>query len=351
MLLSKNDLLLIGAGFRENWNCQYTASEFAQECASHTFPLGTKESVWKTDGRSIAIGLSKYLGITVTGTQKLIPQTTIKQHILDKWTTQPLRSNPGILNQYIGLEISHCTGNARRITLGELMLSRPVWAILDRQIPDWFQKPWGSALTAALQSVNPKDIFIVWREFAAHRSEIADLVCCVLELLDGTGGTKEGEFKSALLFDNQELAVSVTQKFNDWTMVLKDTHLTGAYVITNEICIECEVPDHSTSTYKGAATFTVLQLRVDTAGLQERQDLALRGFDKRLYRVDCGTSDIVVCSQRPLGRDKTVQSLFRVRAKPHDCSKIVHKIGAPSKTPSVYLRASTVSRHGKNDTH
>ncbi|KAL8643985.1 MAG: hypothetical protein Q9226_007996 [Calogaya cf. arnoldii] len=81
-VLSPGDLLLIGAGFagfHVNNDCRYPMSAYAKESAAIMTVLGTKESVWKLDSRGLAVGLSKYLGVTVTGTQKLIPRTTYPQ--------------------------------------------------------------------------------------------------------------------------------------------------------------------------------------------------------------------------------------------------------------------------------
>ena len=135
LLLAEDDLLLIGGGLRENRDCKYTLSDLARDSSSDFMVLGTTKSVWKLDTRGIAVGVSKIFGITMSGSQKLIPQTTLKQHILDKWTANPSRANPGIFNQHIGVEVSHCTGNARRLSLRELMVSAPMAKVLERQTP------------------------------------------------------------------------------------------------------------------------------------------------------------------------------------------------------------------------
>ena len=118
--LARDDWLLIGAGLQENSQCNYKISDFWAEFGLQLPVLGTHESVWRTDSRVLTLSLSKYVGVTISGSQKLIPQTTVKQHTLDKWTTNPSRSNPGILNQYDDVELSHCTGNARRISIRKL---------------------------------------------------------------------------------------------------------------------------------------------------------------------------------------------------------------------------------------
>ncbi|KAI4101701.1 MAG: hypothetical protein LQ339_004935 [Xanthoria mediterranea] len=265
LALSQDDLLLIGAGFCENANCKYTMSAFTEESTFAMTELGTKDSVWKWDSRVLAVGLSKNLGVTVSGTQKLIPQTTLKQHILDSWTTVPSRRNPAVLNQYLGVEISHCTGNARRISLKTLMISEPIRPVLERQVPDWHRKPWGEALNKALHSPDKKDIVNVWNEHESNRSDIADLVCCVLQVLNYTGWNEQKGFNSAVLIDNEEWAVPVPSNLNSWLVALKDTRLTSAYVITNEICFGCEVPDRTISTCNTSHAFTALKTQIITA--------------------------------------------------------------------------------------
>ncbi|KAL8730569.1 MAG: hypothetical protein Q9166_004023 [cf. Caloplaca sp. 2 TL-2023] len=348
LTLSNDDLLLIGAGFRENPSCQFTTSAFAKEVASTTTLLGTKESVWRTDSRSLAIGFSKHLGVTVTGTQKLIPQTTLKQHILDKWTTIPARSNPGILNQYLGVEISQCTGNARRISLRKLMISTPIKSILERQIPNWAQTSWGSALYAALSSADNEDIFHFWKEFASNRSDVAELVCCVLELLDGTGWNEQEMFHSALLIDNKEWAVSVAKNLNNWLIVLRDTHLTGAYVVSKEVCIECEVPDHSTSTCEIPQGFTVLQTQFATTEhhWSHYTDLLLKPFGERLRQVVYGDSDLIVFTPNS-GHSRVLEIL--TRGKSCECCELLNQTNSYSTRNMIYLRASIRSRHGKHE--
>lgn len=344
LVLSKGDLLLIGAGFHENRNCRYTMSAFTQASASAMTVLGTKQSVWKTDSRGLAVGLSKYLGVMVSGTQKLIPQTTLKQHILDKWTTMPSRSNPVILNQYLGVEISHCTGNARRLSLKQLMISKPIWPILERQIPNWHQTPWGMALSIALHSPWPEEIVNVWKEYASNRSDIAELVCCVLEVLDSTGWNEQKVFNSAVLIDNNEWAIPVPSSLNSWLVALEDTHLTSAYVFTNEICLECEVPDHTTSTCETFQAFTALKTRITTAESPSaaKAEYLLKPFGERLRRTECGSSALVLLTPN-------LRTFPRIsfRTKLYECSELVNRAKPDGFRSTVYLRASTRSYRGR----
>ncbi|KAI4228406.1 MAG: hypothetical protein LQ349_006558 [Xanthoria aureola] len=344
LALSQDDLLLIGAGFREKANCQYTMSAFIKESASAMTVLGTKDSVWQMDSRGLAVGLSKYLGVTVSGTQKLIPQTTLKQHILDKWTTMPSRSNPAVLNQYLGVEFSHCTGNARRISLKMLMISKPIRPILERQIPDWHQTPWGKALNEALHSPDREKIVNVWKEHASNRSDIADLVCCVLQVLNHTGWNGQKGFNSAVLIDNEEWAVSVPGNLNSWLVALKDTHLTSAYVITSEICFGCAVPDRTISTCNTPQAFTALQTQITTeeSPSDSKAEFLLKPFGERFRRTDGGSSAIFLLSPNLRHFPRMLS-----RTKSYECSELLNRTKYHRFRRTVYLRASTRSYRGR----
>ncbi|KAL9039692.1 MAG: hypothetical protein Q9180_002375 [Flavoplaca navasiana] len=340
LVLSKDDLLLIGAGFRENENCRYTMSTFSKECASAMTVLGTKESVWRNDNRTLAVGLSKYFGVTISGTQKLIPQTTLKQHILDKWTTKPSRSNPAILNRHLGVEISHCTGNARRVSIKELMVSKPLWPILQCQSPRWHETPWGIAFNSAMHSPRSEDIVDVWKEYASDRCEMAELVCRVLEILDATGWNEQQVFSSAVLIDNEELAVSVPKDLNTWLVALHDTHLTSAYVITTGICIECEVADQTTSICGASQAFTALQTQI-TAAIPKfpltNAKYLLRPSGEWIRRIDCGSSTVVLL----------IPTTRLFWTEKFECSEALNRARQDPFTQDVYLRALTQSFRGR----
>ena len=342
--LSQDDLLLIGAGFCENANCNYTMSAFTEEIAFAMTVLGTKDSVWKWDSRGLTVGLSKNLGVTVSGTQKLIPETTLKQHILDSWTTVPSRRNPAVLNQYLGVEISHCTGNARRISLKTLMISEPIRPILERQVPNWHRKPWGEALNKALHSPDKNDLVNVWNDHESNRSDIADLVCCVLQVLNDTGWNEQKVFNSAVLIDDEEWAVPVPSNLNSWLVALKDTPLTSAYVITNEICFGCEVPDRTISTCKISQAFTALETQIITeeSPSDSKAEYLLKPFGERLRRTECGSSAIFLLSPNLRHFRRML-----LRTKSYECSELLNRTKPHRFRNTVYLRASTRSYRGR----
>jgi Ubiquitin family len=258
-----NDKLLIGTAVSVKPGCTYTMQEYEMNYGDIIRGLGPKPSTWKLDGVGVAVQLAapKVITFQVQGQVKKIPEMTVKQSIWGKWTFKPERANPGILNDYYGVEISHCTGNARRVPLKQILLMEPVQELLERQIPKWSSTQWGIAFQEALQTESDDAIFQFWINHTVERPLVGQLVCCVLEVLDSTGRTDFG-FRAAFLHQNRELGVDLDVKNNEWAALLKDSYLTATYAIVNEVCLECRRPDHTASICGDDARHTVLQTEI-----------------------------------------------------------------------------------------
>jgi hypothetical protein len=271
LYLKKDDLLLIGTRLRENRYCSYSLNDFERDYGHEMGVLGSEDSRWEPDSRSVGLSFSHIIGIAVQGTVKKRPQTSLKQLIIDKWTNNPRRANPGVLNQLLGVEISHCTGNARRVRIKDLILMDTVRSVLERQYPGWSTSTWGAAFLGALKSTDDDAVFDVWQRHYDKRPDMADLVCGVLELLDKTGRGRNG-FTAGFLNNQRERCVIFDYRRNDWSCILQDSPLTAVYAVINGKCFECHTPDHSTSTCGRKIAYTVLetQLGVENSGLIDR---------------------------------------------------------------------------------
>ena len=119
--MHEDDRLLIGASHEENPDCNYIVADFALDKRGNLQPLEIRSEEWKNDNRILNVGVSKYLVASVTGTQRFVSATTLKQLIIDRWTNEPQKANPATFYQLLGVEVSHYTGNARRVPLKELI--------------------------------------------------------------------------------------------------------------------------------------------------------------------------------------------------------------------------------------
>lgn len=294
--LATDDLLLIGGEFRHNGECDYTLDKFEEDFENQIDVIGTTPETWRLENRSLGLSFSKMLGVAVTGTQKKIPQTTLKQHILDKWSNKPERANPGVLNMYLGLEISHCTGNARRVPLKALLLMDTIVPLLERQQPAWAHTSWGMAFLRALANRNPEAIFDVWKQYTSNRKEMADLVCSVLEVLDTTGYSND-RFTAGFFHNGMESAVTLDHNTDDWTVLLKDSHLMAVFPVVNEICLEFHTPNHSTATCNSKNP-TVLQTQIAVVKKSKYEPISnyecikLKPYGQTLRKRDVGSIHI-----------------------------------------------------------
>jgi hypothetical protein len=228
-----------------------------------TNSLGTMPSAWKLDGVTMAVQLTapKVVAFQIQGNVKKVPETTVRQYLSTKWSLQPECANPGILNNYFGVEISHCTGNARRVPLKYILLTKPMQELLERQIPKWSTSTWGMSFQKALMIDSNDAIFQFRNAHVEQRPLVGQLVRCVLDVVDGTGKNDFG-FRAAFLHQNRELDVDLDIENNEWAELLKDSYLMATYAIVNEICLECRQPDHTASICGDESRYTVLQTHI-----------------------------------------------------------------------------------------
>jgi hypothetical protein len=261
--MAVDDKLLIGNEIRINSGCTYSLQEYEMNYSDMASSLGTMPSTWKLDGVTMAVQLTapKVVAFQIQGNVKKVPETTVKQHLWTKWSFQPERANPGILNNYFGVEISHCTGNARRVPLKYLLLAEPMQELLERQIPKWSTTTWGMSFQKALMTDSSDAIFQFWNYYVEQRPLVGQLVLCILDVLDSTGKTDFG-FRAAFLHQNRELGVDLDIENNEWAGLLQDSYLMATYAIINEICLECRQPDHTTSICGDESRYTVLQTHI-----------------------------------------------------------------------------------------
>jgi hypothetical protein len=263
LTMAVDDKLLIGNEVRINRSCTYSLQEYEMNYSDMINSLGTMPSAWKLDGVTMGVQLSapKVVAFQIQGNVKKVPETTVKQHLWTKWSLQPERANPGILNNYFGVEISHCTGNARRVPLKHILLMEPLQELLERQIPKWSSSTWGMSFQKALMTDSNDAIFQFWNDYVDQRPLVGQLVRCILDVLDCTGKTDFG-FRAAFLHQNRELGVDLDTENNEWASLLQDSYLMATYAIVNEICLECRQPDHSTSVCGDEVRYTILQTHI-----------------------------------------------------------------------------------------
>jgi len=299
--LLPDELLLISGDEHimvEKPACHYGLDHFEDDYGNLLNELGTKDSAWRWDTRGASFGFSKIVGVSITGTQKRIPDTSLKEKVLDKWQNAPERRNPQVLNQNLGVEVSHCTGNARRVAVRTLLTLKPMTLALERQFPGWRDRPWGGPFWDAVSGHSDAAVEAVWKTFEEHRAQMAQLVCFALDLLSPTG-LEESKLSVAFLNNGQESSVSLDVKMNTWALLLKDTPVTASFTIINERCLLCRVPDHSaagcsSSGSEEALTTLQSQIAVPASSGPAWNRVLVKSVGESFRRVDLGSASVVL---------------------------------------------------------
>jgi hypothetical protein len=158
------------------------------------YHLRTSAEKWKKSGKSDALGLqAPHIALTHTETSTLSKGESLKKVIITSWqgTTLPSYGGPahggffkaGYLDLLVGLEISFCTGNARRTTLWNLFRNIDILALTDH----WAVAGYEVAVHSGVSTFQE-----IWDKEKNRRwwPQLRYVVCKVLDELQTTGWTE-----------------------------------------------------------------------------------------------------------------------------------------------------------------
>jgi hypothetical protein len=310
--LSPDDILLIGAALREDPRCPYNLNHYEEDYIGSEFmgQLGTIPDRWRLEARTLGFNAGQYVGITASGSQKMLPGVTMKEHIWNEMSQTPQFANIDWLNNFLGVEISHCSGNARRIRMKDLFRVKRVRERLGRLIPNWETTPWGKNFSRALDIPDFAAIQTVW-DMVHMREDIGRLLTAMLRLLHTTGG--QGSHVIAAYFRNSggDQFTDVPIKGNEWAESLRDTTHTATYAVIGDVCLKfAGGPSGEVCSQQHMLMKTALQ-----TSIRFRGDIPSKGDHFRmkpigkLFRLNTSIRDLldltitVIPARIPLRRD------------------------------------------------
>ena len=247
-LIDIDDFLLIGAGLQENRQCEYTIDQYEIdfEGSSYMNTLKTSKVQWKWETRGVGGSLGVKagpvnLGVTGQINQKRIPETTQKQALWTKWNADPENGHIGWLNNFSGVEVSHCTGNVRRIRTRHLLRLKPVRDRLNELSYNWEATDWGAEFIRALETEDSKQIYDFWTINPHFRKELGGLLRQLLELLVGTGTQGKHHFIAAYFKDyasrNRQMEIPIDG--NEWARRFRDSQNSSVLAVVGDACLKC----------------------------------------------------------------------------------------------------------------
>ena len=269
--IKQSDKLLIGLPFQDNSICQSRLSDIDIElikAASRLVPPGTFEEVWFTD--TYQIGWSASFpggGVSTQWTRKKRPRRTRKEAIWDNIKNSPQSFHPGIFDLWLGLEVSHCTGNAKRVKMKDVFGLDPVKNYLREVQPGLYNSDLGGQFFEALSNSDTSILRLFWERLSAQdRHDVVTMVQVVIYPLQFTGVREDKNFGVGYLSSgNGAQIILLDRHLNDWTGAVKDSETVTAYAIMSDACFEMDSGDHKTCLCKSrrcVAGYTVLKTQI-----------------------------------------------------------------------------------------
>ncbi|KAL9105802.1 MAG: hypothetical protein Q9187_008656, partial [Circinaria calcarea] len=188
---SGNEKLLIGAqkNLKLEWNrCRCSAQKFThqlKELRRLQF-LETSKLFHYVDARTVNMTTGSYgltLGVNIT--IKTQNGRSWKKVLLEVWENQPESRHPKILENFWGVCISLCTGNAQRVRMIELLKTESIRQLLKPFY--WSDNSIKEKFYSAVSSTNPFSLRAIWDREEHWQEELGRALLTCLRALCQTG--------------------------------------------------------------------------------------------------------------------------------------------------------------------
>ena len=203
--------------------------------------LGTCDDHWNLTQRQMMVQAGQYVGLQVGNVYSKVKGRPLKTTILEMWR---LVHDFRILLQPWGLQVSLCTGVARRVPLRELV-EEPMFLYIDKlALPGWDEIK--SDIRTAFGGTIEE--YISWTTGLCGRERecLIQIITFFLEVLKDTGVDREGKRLRLLWPDESSLSHAISlkcDKSNLWARVLQDSPSCATFAALSSTCLEA--PSHS----------------------------------------------------------------------------------------------------------
>ncbi|KAJ9662591.1 hypothetical protein H2198_001263 [Neophaeococcomyces mojaviensis] len=228
--------IIIGA-VKINTKCPLDEEESRRLSAASLSPCGTEPSMWVLDEKQALLQGGQYVQLSVGNVYHKIPKRTLKSWLLDNWASlEDLR----IFNYFFGVQVSLCTGVARRVPLRAL-IEEPLLQFVDSlRISGWPALRRDAKVAFAAETAQ----FNAWLDSLSDTEHHTLQAVCgkLLELLKDTGFDRKGCTMRILwpAKANPYLCVRAVPDRGAWTPILKDSEWCATFAVATCLCLETE---------------------------------------------------------------------------------------------------------------
>ncbi|KAJ5622277.1 hypothetical protein N7528_005509 [Penicillium herquei] len=258
ILLQSTSKILIGTpsenviGLVVNKKCKSSISLIQQQIASRLQYPGTSKSRYVSDGYDIQLAAGQYTTAGFVKKYKRLPLRTLKAMLIEDCPKPDTKLVP-LLNLWVGLEVSACTGNAQRVKL---------WDALRLSQADVQSKENTSGCTHAVGS--KECIASCWTKWQSDDEidslddipgekkhltgvEARRIIIHSILALEHSGVDSDGNLQVCWPFShspaNCPVLPSSPKELHHWFRVVKDSRDTSSFAVFSQRCLE--FPDQS----------------------------------------------------------------------------------------------------------
>ncbi|KAI9711488.1 MAG: hypothetical protein M1820_002051 [Bogoriella megaspora] len=249
--------LLIGAStvveqttsqLKENELCKNRTNMVVQQLRQMNCieELGTRKPTMYVSEHQVTAQIG-YSGMAIGGSKVYKRQhgISLKEAIVDAWRHGGGTRNPVILEQWLGVEVSFCTRNARRRRLKQILNSTTMrnWLEACRNRD---HLPCDHAFSEALSSSNPHAFKELYSKHKEWRQDLGQLVSWCLEGLLYSNVDADRVLRVLWMpRSDQRYRVKVRHNPNSWTGLLVDTEEMCSMAIMSGKCLHTDYRDAS----------------------------------------------------------------------------------------------------------
>ena len=197
--------------------------------------LGTQANYWELAERQVAFQAGYYTVLQVGNVHARKLGRTVKQQLIEQWCLLP---NLRLLAVPWGLQISLCTGIAKRVSLRKLIEDSMFAHVETLKYEQWHRMLPGAR--AAFQGLIDLEAYIEGLSSDEKICLIA-IITYILDLLKHTGVDRKGEYLSILWPDALSTSYGVKIQCNEknaWTRILQDSESSATFAAVTSTCFE-----------------------------------------------------------------------------------------------------------------
>jgi hypothetical protein len=144
--------------------------------------------------------------------------------------------NVQLLRNLCGLEVSACTGNARRISLIELIFTTPMKRYLKSTLQG--SSNFTKRVLGAIEKKDPIGFLECYAEDPDWRDDFVRLLNICFAVLADTGVDSEGNLNALYTSESgRAVIVTLTEKSHPWAEILKDSAWSFTHAVFTDTCL------------------------------------------------------------------------------------------------------------------